>query len=375
MSVTPRGGSWQASFAHKGVRYRRSFPTELAAKQWEADSQAALLRGNLPDMGEQSARASSAKSGVPFTLGELFEWTNSTRWSLQKSSVTSVINAKTVLRILGSETPIRAIDRVAVGRMVAKLREEGAAVATINRKLSAYNTMMKEAVSLDIIEKVPKQPLFREAEGRIRRITPDEERMIIGYFALVQDQDMEDYVRLSLDTGLRQAEVLGLDDGATSDPTYVKVFGVDAKGKRSRAVPTTEAVRAIIQRRRAANPKGMLFPGLTADAVSDRWKPMRGALRMTNDPEFVPHALRHEFCSRLADLGVSAQIIQALAGHKDIKTTMRYIHLSPTALVAAINQLAIHKALDVNGRIQSPPPVAAVVPHAGHEPEAHRASH
>jgi site-specific recombinase XerD len=43
------------------------------------------------------------------------------------------------------------------------------------------------------------------------------------------------------------------------------------------------------------------------------------------------HILRHTFCSHLAMRGVPARAIQALAGHQDLSTTQRYMHLSPAA--------------------------------------------
>jgi site-specific recombinase XerD len=49
-----------------------------------------------------------------------------------------------------------------------------------------------------------------------------------------------------------------------------------------------------------------------------------------------PHMLRHTFCSHLAMRGVSAKQIQELAGHQDLATTQRYMHLSPAAIDAAI---------------------------------------
>ena len=51
------------------------------------------------------------------------------------------------------------------------------------------------------------------------------------------------------------------------------------------------------------------------------------------------HILRHTFCSHLAMGGAPARAIQELAGHKDLKTTQRYMHLSPAALDAAIRLL------------------------------------
>ena len=51
------------------------------------------------------------------------------------------------------------------------------------------------------------------------------------------------------------------------------------------------------------------------------------------------HVLRHMFCSRLAMRGAPAKAIQELAGHENLSTTQRYMHLSPAAKDAAIGLL------------------------------------
>ena len=51
------------------------------------------------------------------------------------------------------------------------------------------------------------------------------------------------------------------------------------------------------------------------------------------------HVLRHTFCSHLAMRGAPARAIQELAGHQELGTTQRYMHLSPAALDAAIRLL------------------------------------
>jgi site-specific recombinase XerD len=51
------------------------------------------------------------------------------------------------------------------------------------------------------------------------------------------------------------------------------------------------------------------------------------------------HILRHTFCSQLAMRAAPARAIQELAGHQDLMTTQRYMHLSPAALDAAIRLL------------------------------------
>jgi site-specific recombinase XerD len=40
------------------------------------------------------------------------------------------------------------------------------------------------------------------------------------------------------------------------------------------------------------------------------------------------HILRHTFCSHLAMRGAVPKVIQELAGHAQLSTTMRYMHLA-----------------------------------------------
>jgi site-specific recombinase XerD len=64
-----------------------------------------------------------------------------------------------------------------------------------------------------------------------------------------------------------------------------------------------------------------------------------------------PHILRHTFCSHLAMRGAPARAIQELAGHKDLTTTQRYMHLSPNAIVDAIRLLEMPGTLGGRGEI------------------------
>ncbi len=57
------------------------------------------------------------------------------------------------------------------------------------------------------------------------------------------------------------------------------------------------------------------------------------------------HILRHTFCSHLAMQGATAKAIQELAGHQDLTTTQRYMHLSPAHKDAAI-RLLVERPLD-----------------------------
>jgi integrase len=75
---------------------------------------------------------------------------------------------------------------------------------------------------------------------------------------------------------------------------------------------------------------------LTRDRVI---KAVRGSQRAAGLVDEGVHLLRHTFCSHLAMEGATIREIQELAGHADLSTTHRYMHLSPKATDNAIRLL------------------------------------
>jgi hypothetical protein len=65
----------------------------------------------------------------------------------------------------------------------------------------------------------------------------------------------------------------------------------------------------------------------------------RRAARRANLRNMGVHVLRHTFCSHLAMRSAPSRSIQELAGHSELGTTQRYMHLSPAATESAIRLL------------------------------------
>ena len=63
------------------------------------------------------------------------------------------------------------------------------------------------------------------------------------------------------------------------------------------------------------------------------------ALRDAEIEDFHFHDLRHTFASQLLLKGGSLKDVQELLGHKDIKMTMRYAHLTQEHKRKAVNPL------------------------------------
>jgi integrase len=91
---------------------------------------------------------------------------------------------------------------------------------------------------------------------------------------------------------------------------------------------------------------GLVFPGRSDSAdgrLSDlkkAWAPVVKAAKLSR---FRFHDCRHTFASRLAMNGVDLNTVRELLGHQDIKTTLRYAHLSPQHKADAVARLVVRK--------------------------------
>jgi len=93
------------------------------------------------------------------------------------------------------------------------------------------------------------------------------------------------------------------------------------------AVTLTDTQRALFPTQK--NPKR----GFTANTLCQLFHKIYKDARMTGA---TSHSGRRTFITKLADKGVGVRVLMALAGHKSITTTQRYIELNPTVMKAAV---------------------------------------
>jgi integrase len=169
-------------------------------------------------------------------------------------------------------------------------------------------------------------------------------------------------VLLGGDAGLRCGEILALrwsDVDLTQRQLTVARSDwhghvAATKSGRVRYVPLTTRLAAALHAHRhlrgslvACQPDGQPLTQIILYGA------IRRAARRAGVTRYGIHLLRHTFCSHLAMRGAPARAIQELAGHQDLGTTQRYMHLSPAAIASAIRLLdgdGLETAISAGGK-------------------------
>jgi site-specific recombinase XerD len=138
-------------------------------------------------------------------------------------------------------------------------------------------------------------------------------------------------LKLCYGMGLRVSEIIGLKI-ADIDSKNMQVFISRAKGKKDRYVNLPESIlKQLRDYFRVYSPKVFLFEGQYGGESSTRsaQKVFTDAMSQAKINKKVGiHGLRHSYATHLLEAGTDISLIQQLLGHKDIKTTLRYTHVS-----------------------------------------------
>jgi len=150
---------------------------------------------------------------------------------------------------------------------------------------------------------------------------------------------------LCYSAGLRVSEVVSMKT-RNIDESRMSILIEQAKGKKDRMVALSPVLLVMLRKYISEynpDPKGYLFAGQwkeepyssrSLQLVLAAAKKKAGVLK----PGSV-HALRHSFATHLLDKGTDVTIIMKLLGHNDIKTTLRYLHVTNRDILQIVSPL------------------------------------
>ncbi|MBL7729301.1 MAG: tyrosine-type recombinase/integrase [Dinghuibacter sp.] len=181
----------------------------------------------------------------------------------------------------------------------------------------------------------PKKPLQLP-----RVLNREEVAAVINAIGNVKHKTM---LMLAYGCGLRVSEVTNIKLGDVDGGRRL-LFIRRGKGKKDRVVSLSPALLVMLREYyKQFRPERFLFEGLnkgerysvrSLEAVMQRAKLRAGVRRAGNI-----HLLRHSFATHLLDKGTDVVLIQKLLGHNDIKTTLRYLHVTHRDLHGVLSPL------------------------------------
>jgi site-specific recombinase XerD len=132
--------------------------------------------------------------------------------------------------------------------------------------------------------------------------------------------------------GLRVSEVVALKV-ADIDRDRMQIRIESAKGKKDRIATLAKATQQILDEYISLyEPKTFLFEGRHNEEPYSTRSAQQIFNRVFKGMGLAPtisfHSLRHSYATHLLENGTDIKYVQELLGHNDIRTTLRYIHVS-----------------------------------------------
>ena len=218
-------------------------------------------------------------------------------------------------------------------------RRADVAPATINRNVNALRACLSYAVDRGLIPSNPLAGLQRlvvEEENRVRYMDAGEEERLRASLESCGAR-LRTMILLSINTGIRRGELFSLDWMSVTADTIAVESG-KSKNRRTRHIPLNSEARTVLDKW-GRQPSGLVFPSESGKQLTDVRKSWVSVLKKAKITNFRWHDLRHHFASKLVMAGIPINSVRELLGHSDIKMTLRYSHLSPGHLRAAVEAL------------------------------------
>ncbi len=141
----------------------------------------------------------------------------------------------------------------------------------------------------------------------------------------------KEIVKVLWSTGLRVSELINLKWNHLNG-IYIKII---SKNNRVRMVPYKKNLFDQIKKL-SYSKNGYIFSKLNGEKIS--YGSIYRIFSSYKNRKISPHTLRHSFATRLINNGIPIYFVQELLGHKDINTTMLYIHLDKSSIINELKE-------------------------------------
>jgi integrase len=340
-------------------RIKAPVESKSAAKRWgEAKERELLLQPSPAVQKEQQEQRKEVPTLREFGPRMITQHARANRQKASTILAKETILANHLYPRLGDHR-LDAITDERIEDLKADLSRK--APKTVNNILTVLSKTLRLAVKWKVIGTMPCTIEWLRVSNLVPKFYEFAEYRRLVNAARATDTRALLVVLLGGDAGLRASEMMGLR-GEDVDLRRRQIVVERAvwrdvidspKSGRGRILPMTDALAEALGKMRVA-PGVAVFRRDDGDRAHrrdlGRW--LRCAQRGANVKVTEgPHILRHTFCSHLAMRGAPAKAIQELAGHSNLATTYRYMHLSPAAREGAIRLLNSRDQAEVFGEI------------------------
>jgi len=339
MAARKISSSWWIDIRYARKRYRKKSPenSKAGAQAYEALLRQKLVRGE--DIEPKPDKKITFKEFADKWFHSYVKNNNKPSEIYQKA-----LTLRLHLNPFFGSTPIDEINiRMVENFKAGKLKENKLSLKSINNHLAILRKCLRTAEEWEEIEKAPMVKPFKLPPQDFDFFTVAESRQLIN----AADNVWKEIMVFTLKTGVRSGELIALNwedvDLQTKQLTVKKSrwrkMIVSPKNNKARHIPLTREVCNMLSGRTKRT--GLLFSDEKGDYLRPKrvYRAVQRACVKAGLRKIRFHDLRHTFASHLAEQGASLRSIQLLLGHADIKTTMRYAHLSPSAFESVINLL------------------------------------
>ena len=321
-----KSGDWEFYFKFKGKRYHRSFKdlsyNEVVAKQEELKVHL-RMHGKVPP------------KPVDYRLSELItDYKNYREIHYSRPKEFDYV-IDLFFKIVGNVN-VNTITRADIDKYIAQ-RTGKVSNSAINREMDNIRRIFSLAVENRKLEVNPCANFkkLRIDNPQERFLTKDEEVKLLK----VANPTMKNMIILALYTGLRTNELLNLKwEDIFMDIKNAYIYVRKTKNNEPRKVPIIQKVKKVLSE--LPHTGEYVF---TVPVLNTPYKDIRSTFERTviraGIPSITFHKLRHTTASRLNELGVDVVVIKEIIGHKDIKTTLRYLHTSENYKISAMDKL------------------------------------